>query len=50
MRNIEDIGIYIDDIGVFTDSWEKHLAILTQVLSRLEKMDLQLTKENVNGT
>ena len=36
-RNIEDIEIYIDDIGVFTDSWEKHLAILTQVLSRLEE-------------
>ena len=37
LRSIEDIEIYIDDIGVFTDSWEKHLAILTQVLSRLEE-------------
>ena len=27
LRNIEDIEIYIDDIGAFTDSWEKHLQL-----------------------
>ena len=37
LRGIDDIEIYIDDIGVFTDSWDKHLAILTQVLSKLEE-------------
>ena len=38
LRDIdEDIEIYIDDIEVFTESWEKHLAILTPVLSRLEE-------------
>ena len=37
LRGIDDIEIYIDDIGVFTDSWDKHLVILTQVLSKLEE-------------
>ena len=37
LRNIEDSEIHIDDIGVFTDCWDKHLATLIQVLSRLKE-------------
>jgi hypothetical protein len=37
LRGIEDLEVYIDDIGVFTDSWERHMAILSETLTRLEE-------------
>ena len=36
LRGIEEIECYIDDIGVFTDSWARHMAVLEEVLTRLE--------------
>ncbi len=32
----EHVEIYIDDIGVFTNTWEEHIQILEKVLQRLE--------------
>ena len=37
LRNIHEVECYIDDIGCFTDSWERHLAVLDEVLARLDK-------------
>ena len=34
MRDTTDV--YIDDIGVFSNSWQEHLKILRQVLKRLD--------------
>ena len=36
LRQLEEIDVYIDDIGVFTDSWEHHLVILEKVLTILQ--------------
>ena len=37
LRGIEEIDVYIDDIGVFTTDWERHITVLSDVLSRLEE-------------
>ena len=37
LRDIEEADIYIDNIGVFTETWEEHLKALTTVLNLLEK-------------
>ena len=36
LRGIEEIEVYIDDIGIFTTDWEKHIEVLGEVLKRLE--------------
>jgi hypothetical protein len=38
-RDIAEAEVYIDDIGVFSDSWEQHKATLRVVLQKLQKMD-----------
>ena len=36
LRGIEEIEVYIDDIGCFNDDWESHIATLDKVFSKLE--------------
>ena len=36
LRAIEDIECYIDDIGIFSKTWEEHLNTLNEVCKRLE--------------
>jgi hypothetical protein len=36
-RDIAEVEVYIDDIGVFSDSWEQHLAVLCIVLQKLQE-------------
>jgi hypothetical protein len=36
LRGIPEIEVYIDDVGTFTNSWQKHLQVLDVVLSRLQ--------------
>ena len=36
LRGIDEIECYIDDIVVLTDSWARHMAVLEEVLTRLE--------------
>jgi hypothetical protein len=36
LRNIPEIEVYIDNVGTFTNSWQKHLQVLDVVLSRLQ--------------
>lgn len=36
LRDIEEDSVYLDDIGVFTDTWEAHLDALSRTLKVLE--------------
>jgi hypothetical protein len=35
-RDSDEAEVYIDDIGVFSDSWEQHMATLRVVLQKLQ--------------
>ena len=37
LRDIEEDSVYLDDIGVFTGTWEDHLVALERTLAILEK-------------
>jgi len=36
-RDFPDVEVYIDDLGVFSNSWEEHVKVLDAVLSTLQK-------------
>jgi hypothetical protein len=36
LRDIEDQDVYIDDVGVFSSDWSKHMSTLDLILTRLE--------------
>ena len=35
MRDIKDADVYLDDVGAFSKSWEHHMKLLDQILTRL---------------
>lgn len=37
LRNIDELEVYIDDIGIFTETWERHIHVLSETLTRLEE-------------
>ena len=36
LRGIEDIDVYLDDVGFLSNSWNHHVKLLDKVLYRLE--------------
>ena len=38
--NLEEVEIFIDDIGIFSDDWESHLKSINVVLKKLEDAGL----------
>ncbi len=46
---IDNVGVYLDDIGVFCNTWEEHQVLLDNVLSCLEEMVSLSTPSNMNG-
>ena len=45
LRDIPNVLVYIDDLLVHTDTHEKHLQILDQVLAQLHKNHLKINLE-----
>jgi hypothetical protein len=45
LRDISNVLVYIDDLLVHTDTHEKHLQVLDQVLARLHKNHLKINLE-----
>ena len=37
LRGFDDSEVYIDDIGVFSNSWDSHISKLDVILSKLEE-------------
>jgi Reverse transcriptase (RNA-dependent DNA polymerase) len=37
LRQLEEVDVYIDDIGVFSKNWSNHLASLSKILQLLER-------------
>ena len=37
LRDIKEASIYIDDAGVFTDTWERRIEVVGQVLKLLQE-------------
>ena len=35
-RNVPEVDVYIDDVGIFSNSWEEHLTSITKVLNTLQ--------------
>eukprot|EP00957_Ditylum_brightwellii_P042801 3240524-Ditylum_brightwellii.AAC.1 len=35
LRGIEDVEVYIDNIGAFSDNWEGHIKLIDEILRRL---------------
>ena len=43
LKNIaDDLEIYIDDIGIFSKSWDDHLIVLDKVCKRLENKEFSV--------
>jgi len=38
LRDIPECDVYIDDIGIFTDTWERHVEVVDEVLTKLEEV------------
>jgi hypothetical protein len=45
LRDIQNVLVYIDDLLVHTDTHEKHLKVLDQVLARLHRNHLKINLE-----
>ena len=37
LRDIPEVDVYIDDIGIFTDSWDRHIEVVDEVMRKLEE-------------
>ena len=42
-HDVEDAEVYIDNIGVFSNSWEEHMAILSKTLTLLQDNGFTVT-------
>lgn len=40
LQDMNDVDNFIDDIMVFTDTWEQHLDVLRELFARLRKAGL----------
>ncbi len=36
-RDVAEVEVYIDDTGIFPDTWKQHLAVLCRVIQKLQE-------------
>ncbi len=48
-RDVAETEVYIDDIGVFTNTWEEHMKVLRIVVQKLKDNGFTIHPPNVNG-
>ena len=49
LRGIDEAEVYIDNIGVFFNTWQSHIAKLDTILGKLEEKGSLLIPGSVNG-
>ena len=49
LEGIEGIECYIDDVAIFSDTWDSHLETLNKVLERLQSHGHAINPKNANG-
>ena len=42
LKDLEGVEVYVDDTGIFNDTWEKHLKRLEPVLFQLKQANLSV--------
>ncbi len=47
LADVPDVDCYIDDVGIFSKTWEEHLLTLSKVLDRLDRKGLLVTLSSV---
>jgi hypothetical protein len=48
LSGIKDSDVYIDDVGAFSDNWDRHVDLIATILRRLREYALPLTHLSVN--
>ncbi len=49
LSDIDDVNVYIDDVGAFSNDWDHHVKLLATILRWLREMVLPLIHLSVNG-
>jgi hypothetical protein len=47
-RNMNHVQVYINNIGIFAQSWEHHQTIISQVLKQLEDNSFTVNQLHLN--
>ena len=42
LGDIEGVGCFVDDVCIFTDTWDRHMKVLKEVFSRLRQAGLTI--------
>ena len=45
LKDLESFEVHVDDIAIFSDTWEEHLKRLGEVLFQLKQANLKFVKE-----
>jgi hypothetical protein len=49
LKCIDDVELYIDDVGIFSLSWEDHMRTLDVVCERLRATAIKSIRSNASG-
>jgi hypothetical protein len=49
MSGIKDADVYIDDVGAFSDNWDRHVNLIATILRRLCENGFTINPLKCNG-